>query len=290
MTSLLKTLPTSAPCFRSEFHDFGISPSTLSTAQRNANAEQLIQRFFAGNMRRESLEYETVARYVNPGASFEQRFELEWEIADGGFGPMLEAPSLKVENAFRDYALTDLGAVAVARLLRWDNQFVDKGWRMKSGELSQQGIRAYGAGHWRPFRVASNGNGSDTVTPSGVLMLPDTFVDDYYSTGDLAHRFAIIHHELKAHVLPIKEGAGLKPGPKMEMICVRLESEMLREISLPQRELNWGKDGGGSDRTLHVASRCHYQGLVRHEQNGRLMEVDPASNTVKAPAQLCQVF
>jgi hypothetical protein len=36
------------------------------------------------------------------------------------------------------------------------------------------------------------------------------------------------------------EAEGLVPGREMELICARLESEMLHELGLTKRPLNWG--------------------------------------------------
>jgi len=272
--------PTHTSPYLSQFDDFGIFPSDISHCQRKDNADCVIDRFFAGNSDHTRLEIESIARYINPGANFFANLQEDMQQTEDGFCPPLMPPSLLVENALREYSLTDLGAVALARLIRWDNQFIDKGWRKKNGDLTDLGILAYGAGYWRPLRVASSGTEPDNVTPSGVMMLPDDFQQEFYSTGDIAHPFAILHHELKAHVLPLKEGIGLKPGPKMEFICVQLESEVLREISLPERTLNWGKDGGTLDRTLSVSNKRYYNGLVRNGENGELVEINPVSKTI----------
>jgi hypothetical protein len=60
----------------------------------------------------------------------------------------------------------------------------------------------------------------------------------------------ILHHEIKAHVLPLIEAEGLAPGREIELICVRLKSEMLRELGLPERKFNWGRDDGTLDYIL----------------------------------------
>lgn len=261
----------------SAYDDHGVNAADISSQQRNENVEQVIQRFFVGKNTIANLEYEALARNINPGPDFVTRLREEEELADGGFGPELVAPSIMIEDAFREYAQTQLGAVALARLITWDNRFIERGWRNIDGTLTEAGINAYGKGQWRPFRVASNGDGSDAVTPSGALVLPDQFHEKFYSTGDVSNPLAILHHEIKAHVLPLKEGKNLVPGREMELICIRLESEMLRELGLPERRLNWGKDDGTLDHTLHEPSEQYFHGLVRIDNNGRLIEIDPES-------------
>jgi hypothetical protein len=259
----------------SAYDDHGVIPDEISQQQRSENAEQVIQRFFVGKNTIYNLELEALARCINPGPEFAERLREGEALANGGFGPELLAPSTMVEAAFREYAQTELGAVALARLLAWDNRFIEMGWRASNGALTEAGIQAYGDGKWRPLRVASNGNGSDTVTPSGALVLPDSFFQEYYSTGDISHPLAILHHEIKAHVLPLKEAKALVPGRDMELICIRLESEMLRELDLPERRLNWGKDDGTLDHTLHEPSEQYYHGLVRYDDGGTLVEIEP---------------
>lgn len=127
------------------------------------------------------------------------------------------------------------------------------------------------------------------MTPSGVLVLPDSFIRESYSTGDIADPLAIIHHELKAHVLPLKEAAGLVPGREMELICIRLESEMLQEQDLPARRLNWGRDDGTLDHTLHETSERYFHGLVRYDDYDRsLVEINPATESVIGLARVKQ--
>lgn len=264
----------------SAYDDEGVNPAAITPWQRKENVEQVIQRFFAGKNAMGNLALEALARSINPGPAFVERLLEAAELADGGFGPVLVAPSTMVEAAFREYALTELGAVALARLIDWDNRFIAMGWRKANGELTEPGIDAYGKGQWRPLRVASNGEGADTVTPSGALVLPDRFHEEFYSTGDVAHPLAILHHEIKAHVLPLKEAKGLVPGRDMELICIRLESEMLRELGLPERRLNWGRDDGTLDQTLHEPSEQYFHGLVRIDDKGKLIEVDPATDHV----------
>lgn len=269
----------------SAYDDAGVKPEELSPQQRKENVELIIQRFFIGKNTLENLEREALARSINPGPDFSERLLEEEELADGGFGPELAAPSTMVEEAFREYAQTELGAVALARLREWDNQFIAMGWREPDGALTAEGIEAYGEGKWRPFRVASNGDDPDTVTPSGALVLPDMFHEEYYSTGDVSNPLAILHHEIKAHVLPLKEAEGLVPGREMELICIRLESEMLRELGLPERKLNWGKDDGTLDHTLHESSEQYFHGLVRHDDDGKLVEIDPETDRTIGPAR-----
>jgi len=72
----------------------------------------------------------------------------------------------------------------------------------------------------------------------------------------------------------------------MELICIRLESEMLREQSLPERTLNWGKDDGTLDHTLHESSEQYLQGLVRYDHDGTLIEVDPETDIIIGPAKV----
>jgi len=275
---------THTPQFISNFCDFGVMPYSISRQLRKDNSDSVIQRFFAGSIESNALQREAIARFVCPGPNYQQRLRDETDMCDGGFGPTLLPPTALVERAFREYGQTDLGAVTLSRLLAWDDQFIRLGWRKKNGTLSEKGIAAFGAGLWRPFRIASHGLHADTVTPSGVLLLPDNFIDDVYSTGDIAHRHAILHHELKAHVLPIKEGAGLQPGRAMQLICIRLESEALKEISLPERRLHWDKDGGIHNHTLNVDDELYYHGLARHTKDGKLMEVDPQSDAIIRPA------
>jgi len=275
----------------SDFDDFGFYPELISTQQRRDNVELVMQRFFVGenyinNVDRTGIDKEAIARAINPGSDFVECLREETEQAMGGFGLELRAPSTKVENAFRAYAITELGAVALARLIEWDNQFIKLGWREPEGLLTQKGIHAYGKGQWRPFRVASIGDGADTVTPSGVLVLPDEFNEAYYSTGDVLNPLAILHHEIKAHVLPLKEAGGLVPGREMELISIRLESEMLRELGLPERYLNWGKDDGILDHTLHEKTEQYFHGLVRYDNYGQLVEVEPESNLIIGKARL----
>jgi len=269
----------------SAYDDEGVKPYELSPRQRMDNVELVIQRFFVEKNSSENLEREAIARNLNAGSDFSERLLDEMEMAKGGFGIELLAPSKMVEDAFSEYAQIELGAVALARLITWDNRFIEKGWRKVDGALTEDGIQAYGAGKWRPFRVASNGDNSDTVTPSGALVLPDVFHEEDYSTGDVSNPLAILHHEIKAHVLPLKEGEGLVPGREMELICIRLESEMLRELGLAERQLNWGKDDGSLDHTLHEASERYFHGLVRYD-DGKLIEVDPENDLVIGPARI----
>ncbi len=193
-------------------------------------------------------------------------------------------PSLSAESAFREYGLTDLGAVAIERMLTLDDEHIGNEWRDVNGLITAMAIAAYRAGLWRPFRVVSNGVNSDAVTPGGALMLPDDFEDEYYSTGDIANPLAIIHHELMAHVLPLKEAEGLEPGRERELICIRFESEMLRYLGLRERALNWGRDDGVLNHTLHEPSEQYYQGLVRYDKAGALVEVDPDTLSITGAA------
>lgn len=274
----------------SDYDDFGMKPEELSSQQRKENVELIIWRFFVGkntigNLASKALDREAIARGINPGPDFDEKLLEAEDLADGGFGPELLAPSIRVEEAFVEYAQTELGAVALARLIEWDNRFIEMGWRKTDGALTEEGIRTYGEGQWRPFRVASNGDNPDTVTPSGALVLPDNFDEEYYSTGDVSNPLAILHHEIKAHVLPLKEAEGLVPGREMELICVRLESEMLCELGLPERRLNWGKDDGTLDHTLHEASEQYFHGLVRYD-DGILVEIDPETGSTIGRARV----
>jgi len=264
----------------SAYDDEGVKPNDISKQQRENNVEVVIQRFFVAENKFENLEREALARSINAGADFFEQLAEQEQLAEGGFGPELIAPSSKVENAFREYAQTELGAVALSRLIAWDNQFIEKGWREPGGALTEAGITAYGEGQWRPFRVASSGYSADTVTPSGALVLPDMFDEEYYSTGDISNPLAMLHHEIKAHVLPLKEAEGLVPGREMELICVRLESEMLAELGLPERRLNWGMDDSTLNHTLEESSEQYFHGLVRYDEDGSLVEIDPESDQV----------
>lgn len=258
----------------------------ISPEQRERTVETVIRRFFVGKAVPPNHGREAIARSINPGPDFMHRLTEEEELAEGGFGPELTAPSASVEAAFRAYAHTELGAVALARLIKWDNTFIEKKWRKPDGALTEAGIKAYGDGLWRPFRVASNGEESDTVTQSGAMVLPDNFPDEeFYSTGDVLNPLAILHHELMAHVLPLKAAEGLEPGREMELICIRFESEMLRELGLRERHLNWGKDDGTLDHTLHEPSEQYFEGLVRYNRKGELVEIDPETDTVIGPAK-----
>jgi hypothetical protein len=268
----------------SAYDDFGVYPAQIANSLRLENAERAMQRFFVGKAQISDLEHEALIRSINPGAQFYENLHQAELMAEGGFGPELTVPSMLVETAFRDYAQTDLGAVAISRLLAWDDEFISRGWRELDGGLSEAGIEAYAQGKWRPFRVASSGYEADTVTQSGLMLVPDKLVRDTYSTGDIEDPFALIHHELKAHVLPLKEAAGLKPGKKMELICVRLESEMLNELGLPERTLNWGKDDGSLDHTLCERDEHYYLGLVR-QIDGELLEMNPETERVIGPAR-----
>ena len=274
------------PSIVSAYDDFGIKAEDISSEQRYINVELVIQRFFVGKAKLDNLEREALVRSLNPAPYFSERLAVEEALTDGGFGSELLAPSQMVQEAFYEYSKTELGAVALARLIEWDDQFIDKGWRTKQGALTEDGIMAYGEGLWRPFRVVSNGHDPDTVTPSGALVLPDNFEEEFYSTGDVSNPLAILHHEIKAHVLPLKEAEGLVPGREMELICIRLESEMLRELGLPERQLNWGKDDGTLDHTLHESSERYFHGLVRYDEAGDLIEIAPTTETIIGPARL----
>ena len=270
----------------SAYDDEGVCPDSLSPQQRRDNVELVIDRFFVGKNNWQQYDYEALVRNINPCPEFASLLKEEQEQAEGGFGPDLLPPSSRVEAAFREYAHTELGCVVLARLIAWDDHFIDKGWRDQYGMLTEAGVVAYGEGYWRPFRVASSGDGADAVTQSGALLLPDLLHEEYYSTGDISNPLAIIHHEIKAHVLPLKEAVGLVPGREMELICVRLESEMLQELGLPVRHLNWGMDDGTINHTLHEASEQYFHGLVQYDGTGRLVEVDPGSEQVIGPARV----
>ncbi len=263
--------------------------TTILRIKRAEIVELVIRRHFVGkNYKCEvSLKREAIARTLYPGPDFTQALSDELEIAEGGFGAELVSPSANVEAAFRAYAQTELGAVALERLIALDEIHIKQDWREEDGTITLAGIEAYGAGQWRPFRVASNGEDSDAVTPSGALVLPDQFTEgEFYSTGDIANPLAILHHELMAHVLPLIEAEGLEPGREMELICIRFESEMLRELGLPERALNWGKDDGTLDHTLHEPSEQYYRGLVQLNDRGELVEIDPDTNKVIGLARI----
>ncbi len=268
----------------SGLYDFGLR----SRAKRIHNLETVMQRFFVGcfDAAPAVLQQEALARSIGPGPDFARRLHEEQEFCEDGFGPQLDPPSSMIEQLFCDYAHTEPGAQVLARLLEWDDVFIRKGWREPGGALTADGISAYGAGLWRPFRVASSGDGADTVTPSGVLLLPDLFEQKRYSTGDIADPLAILHHELKAHVLPLNDAAGLAPGRELELLCVRMESEMLRELDLPERRLHWSRDRGGKDHTLDERNEFYYRGLVRPDESGRLVRVSPESGRILGAARV----
>lgn len=269
--------------FVSAYDDEGVRSVDISMQQRLDNVDRVIRRFFVGQGQHGDIARESLIRSINAGPNFERCLQEEEMMGGIEFAVELTPPSVMVEQAFYEYARSELGAVALARLLAWDNRFIEKGWRDVNGAITEAGFAAYGKGLWRPFRVASNGSGSDTVTPSGALILPDLLDEEYYSTGDIANPLAIIHHELKAHVLPLKEGKGLSPGRQMELICIRLESEMLDELGLPKRQLNWGLDDGTINHTLHEPSEHYYHGLVRCDDGGNLVEIDPVTEqTIQA--------
>lgn len=271
---------------QSAYDDGGLVPKQFSNQHREDNTLVVIQRFFADQSRIKNLEREAMIRDINPGNEFQIDLKEAEAVAEDGFGPDLHAPSKAVFDAFIEYGQTDLGAVALARLIAWDDRFINNGWRKPDGTITEDGFSAYGMGRWRPFRVASSGTASDTVTQSGALVLPDEFEEELYSTGDVAHPLAIIHHEIKAHVLPLKEARGLKPGRKMELICIRLESEMLDAIHKPKRRLNWGKDDGTTDHTLYEVTEQYYYGLVHRDKHHNLLQIDPESQTVIGPARI----
>lgn len=276
------------PFMRSNYDDFGVRPELIPYSQRVENGERVLARFFVGHAEIQNLEYEAIVRSINPGVGFEQRLSEYRELYADGFAPELLPVSSQVVDALRNYALSELGAVALQRLLAWDDEFIARGWREVGGAISETGFAAFGAGLWRPLRVASSGNNPDTVTHSGVLILPDYFQQDVYSTGDIEDPLAVLHHELKAHVLPLKEAEGLVPGREMELICVRLESEMLHEQGLPQRRLNWGCDDGFLDHTLHEASEQYYYGLVWQDEHGHLLQVSPETGETLGEAVIKQ--
>jgi hypothetical protein len=277
----------------SAYYDYGVKPGAISHQQREDNIELVIERYFVGNgtgkrAASDNLLYEAIVRSIIPDDDFSEQLAEVEEQAEGGFGPQLIAPSTMVEDVLREYGYTDLGAVALARLIAWDNLYIERGWRESNGALTDEGIHAYGKGLWRPFRVASYGDGQDVVTPSGLLLLPDLFEEEYCSTGDLSSPMAVLHHEIKAHILPLKEGKGLEHGREMALICMRLESEMLRELGLPERRLEWGLDDGPLNQTLHEASEQFYHGLVRFDDSAQLVEIDPLTECVVGRARVLQ--
>ena len=273
----------------SKYDDGSVVPRKISQQQRAENADVVIQRFFVDECNDETLTREALIRNINPGPDFYARFQEQEQLADGGFGPELAAPSALVVDSFRVYAQTDLGAVALARLLEWDDQYIALGWRTNSGTLTESGIHAYAQGKWRPFRVASCADGPDRVTPSGALLLPDRFIQEWYSTGDIAHPLAVLHHELKAHVLPMREARGLVHGRAMALICLGLESEMLSELDLPVRRLEWGRDDSTLDQTLYEPTEQMFHGLVRCDDAGELVEINPDNDVVIGKARVLQV-
>lgn len=252
--------------------------STLSSA---ALVDLLIERHFVTPADAISPRFarELVMRTLSPSTDFHAEFQEELAWSEGIFCPKLEAPSSLVESIFRAYARTELGFAALSRILATDEFEIQQGWRRSSGYITDAGIAAYGAGQWRPFRVASAGDGLDTVTPSGVLLLPDVFpAAEYYATGDTMNPLAMLHHEIMAHVLPQKEAVAA--GREAELLCISYENEMLHALGLPKRRLNWGLERGTLNRTLHVATGHYYQGLVRFNEHGTLVEVDPDSDEI----------
>lgn len=258
--------------------------STLAQ-QRESIVQLVIQRHFAGYYphNSEALEREAIARSIPPGPDFYKKLKEAEELADGGFGPELDRPSACVETVFRAYAQTGLGAETLQLVLATDEVEIDNGWRDADGTLTPAGINAYGAGEWRPFRVANGGTETDTVTPSGVLLIPEIFPEaKTYATGEIINPIAVLHHELKAHVLPQKEAVAA--GRDEEMLCIRYESDMLRELGLPERTLNWGMEFANRNQTLHTPTGQYYQGLVHYNKSGDLIEVDPISHVMIGPA------
>jgi len=250
--------------------------------RRATNVEAVIERHFAGKNPAQclGLAREAIARSTSPGPDYLLRLEENEELTEGGFEPQLLSPSLSVEGAFREYGQTELGAVAIEGILAKDDKYISKGWRTHDGTLTHEGIKAFGAGHWRPFRVASNGEESDVVTTSGVLLLPDDFTQEVYSTGDIAHPLAVLHHEIMAHILPSKEAKELEPGLEMELICIRFESDMLRQLGLTERKLNWGQDDGIRNQTLYEPGEQYYNGLVIESNDRSLVEIDPDTQKI----------
>ena len=259
--------------------------NTTIEQQRKAVAQLVIQRHFAAYnpQNSEALEHEAIARSIPPSPDFSERLAEAEELADGGFGPVLDRPSACVEAAFLAYAQTELGAETLQLVLATDEVEIEKGWREVNGALTSAGIKAYGAGEWRPFRVANGGTETDTVTPSGVLLVPEVFPEsECYATGEKINPIAVLHHELKAHILPQKEAVA--DGRDEEMLCIRYESDMLRELGLPERTLNWGKEFGTRNQTLHTTSGQYYKGLVHYSESGDLIEVDPVTHDLIGPA------
>jgi len=268
--------------------ELSLEQELLQRMNRAEIVEIVIQRHFVRptKLNKAQFQREAIVRLLNPSDTFAEELLEEEEFFADGFGVELMPPSSSVAVAFRQYGQTELGASALERLLIEDDKYIKQGWRKVDGMLTDTGIEAYGKGEWRPFRIASSGEESDAVTPSGVLMLPDVFPDArFYSTGDIVNPLAILHHELMAHVLPLKAAEGLEPGREMELICIRLESDMLRELGLRQRALNWGKDDGVLNHTLHEPSEQYFQGLVQYDTEGSLIEVDPDTNKVIGPAK-----
>jgi len=136
----------STPRGISAYYDEGITANKFTFLQRIDNVEQVINRYFVGKNNDLYLSREAIARSLNPSDDFQERLREESALAEGGFGPELLAPSIMVEDVFYQYALTELGAVALARLIAWDNQFIDLGWRKRDGALTNKGILAYGEG------------------------------------------------------------------------------------------------------------------------------------------------
>ncbi|VAW82299.1 hypothetical protein MNBD_GAMMA12-3116 [hydrothermal vent metagenome] len=261
-----------------------VDKKLVNTRAQKVNT--VIRRHFAGDDKSQlqSLNREAVARITGPGPDYLLRLAENEEFDEGGFGVELCAPSMSVVVAFQEYGQTELGSVTIEKILQEDEKNIVKGWRKINGELTRQGIEAYGAGLWRPFRVASNGEEPDIVTASGVLLLPDDFIQEIYSTGDIAHPLAVLHHELMAHVLPLNATETMDPGLAMELICIRYESEMLRELGIAERKLNWGQDDGIRNQTLHEPSEQYYEGLVIENSNRVLVEINPETCEVVGPA------
>jgi hypothetical protein len=84
----------------------------------------------------------------------------------------------------------------------------------------------------------------------------------------------------------MREARGLVHGRQMALICLRLESEVLSELDLPVRRLEWGRDDGTLDQTLHEPSEQMFYGLVRSDDAGGLVQVDPDSGDIIGKARV----
>lgn len=255
-------------------------------AVRAENAELVIQRHFIGKSQpdQEKLARDAIARGLTPG------IDLIPGLGADGFDPVasgrrLQAPSANVEEKFRAFSQTNLGADALEQILANDDLAIANRWMKSDGTITELGIRAYGRGEWRPFRVANSQGAPASVTASGVLMLPDKFpLRDEYPTGGIVHPSAVLYHEIKAHVLPQKASDAIGNWAS-ELRGIAFENEMLRELGLPERPpLYWGGQAGLGDETIYGPTMMRYKGTVRFDKNGNLIQVNPKTLAPVGPA------